>query len=104
MRFDFFFTYSLAYHRYIMEKIPLIKRFLEKDDGQKVSWLALTSVGVPVKDDFGQIPQAWRTKGGIPIFDGYKDARIVRGEEGVFKLDCSVQKSSLGVPIFKVVA
>ena len=88
-----------------MKKIPLIKRFLQKQDHkQKVVWLALTNPGEKVKDDDGHVPQAWRTKSGFPICDGYKASRLMKGEENCFKVDISVEKSALGIPLFYAVA
>lgn len=87
-----------------MNCIPKLKEFLQKEKGH-VMWLAVTSIGVPVKDETGQIPKHWSvTAANIPIFDGYTATRVVRGEEGIYKLECVVKKSFLGKPTFTITA
>lgn len=87
-----------------MNSIPKLKEFLQKEKGH-VMWLAVTSIGVPVKDGAGQIPKMWSvTAANIPVFDGYTAARVVRGKEGLYKLDCTVKKSFLGKPTFTIAA
>ena len=74
-----------------------VKR-LFKDENQNIAWLCLKQVGEPVEGD-----DNWYTsrKDRFPLFSGYQGVRVVRNETDIFKVICGIEKSSLGVPIYR---
>ena len=75
---------------------------LFKDPSNTVSWICLSNAGIPVIGD-----ENWfcAKKVHFPMFDGYQSVRAVKNENGqIFKVICSIKKSSLGMPIFNCAA
>ena len=71
---------------------------LFKDPKVKVAWLCVNNIGRPVDGDM-----KWTSskKNKFPFFDGYQGTRIVKNGQGlIYKVLCSINKSSLGIPIF----
>lgn len=66
----------------------IIKKSLS-DDEAKVAWLACITKGTPVNNC------NWILRGGCKLYEGYKATRIVKGEDGVFKVVCAIDKSNL---------
>ena len=68
----------------------------------KVIWLACTAKGTRVNRS------EWQFKHGVIATAGYKAARLVKGEldgkKGIFKILFSIEKTSLGVPKFSILA
>ena len=74
------------------------KRFF-KDENTNVAWLCMKEVGEPVEKD-----DNWLTsrKDSFPLFNGYQAVQLVRSSTDViFKVVCSINKSSLGIPIYQ---
>ena len=71
-----------------------MEKFL-KNEKKKVFWLACLAKGSRV------LNENWEFSKGI-ITDGYKAARLVKGEDSLYKIICSVHKSNLGLPIYNI--
>ena len=85
---------TALYFRLEMEK------FL-KDEKCKVLWLACFSKGSKV---CGQHQASWSLKSGGILTNGYRAARLVKGEDGLYKVTCSINKTYLGFPIYSTSA
>ena len=77
--------------------ISNVKR-LFKDDNNNVAWVCLKEIGEPVEGDDNWITS--RTDR-FPLFNGYQAVRVVRNATDFYKIICSIDRSSLGIPIFR---
>ena len=76
----------------------ILQKFIT-DVNSKIGWLVCIASGSPVKDS------NWVLRDGSRLHDGYKAARILKAEDDVlYKVVCSIEKSTLGLPVFKVAA
>lgn len=77
---------------FVIEKFRL-------DEKAKVSWLACLSVGSKVEGDSN-----WILKGGPPLHNGYKTARLLKRNDCIYKVVCEIEKTFLGLPSFTISA
>ena len=72
--------------------------FFHSGEDGSVAWIALLETGVPMYYDDNWICSR---KDRFPLCNGYKAARLVKcSGNNIYKEVCSINKSSLGVPIF----
>ena len=64
-----------------------IRKFLDKQES-KVRWLACIDAGTPVVNNIH-----WTLRES-PLHNEFKAARVVKGEEAVFKVVCEIKKHS----------
>ena len=72
--------------------------FFHSGEDGSVAWIALLETGVPMYYDDNWICSR---KDRFPLCNGYKADRLVKcSGNNIYKVVCSINKSSLGVPIF----
>ena len=85
----------------MVDEEKIISKFIT-DVKSRVGWLVCVNKGHPV------INHSWLLRNGLRLHEGYKAARILRGkddgEEMFYKVICSIEKTALGLPLFRVKA
>ena len=76
----------------------VIEKF-QSDEKAKVGWLACIYVGVPAVRD-----KNWILRDESYLHEGYKAARILKGEDNIYKVVCEIGKTLLGLPSFSISA
>lgn len=81
-----------------MDDVKKIQKFIT-DENSKIGWLVCISTGSPVRSDSN-----WVLRDGSLMHDGFKSVRILKGDDSIYKVVCSIGKTTMGLPLFKVTA
>ena len=77
--------------------LSLLTHFTKNSDGASVDWLTLINPGQPI---FGDDNWTVSKRNRYPLFDNFTSARLVKSNDTIIKVICTITQSTLKSPIF----